>query len=357
MKQQHKPTINEQMDIYHRFLKDPQAPKGRAKAIISKFIKKYGEDASQMAVDRFAKQNNLKPEEKYILKYVTKNSIKISSQPGGPDFSAVTKAKATNPGEDPNMLGESSKGAMNYFSDLKYNYQKAFRYLDVEEREEYKRLVKDFFSKLQVDDKVRAVNEAKATCCHRCGRVHVKGTPCKKPYLKGKKSCAIKEVQSLKEFYSEPLDEVEEEDAIDTVTMDVPLFIRALEYAREDAQEDIELHDFAEKAIAATKEQGTLTMEDYDMLVGNQEQIEEITDEEEAKVAVIQRFKRGETDTLPEDPKAELIKQMMDLVKEAKPGLWANINAKRARGEKPSHGNSKAFKDAVKAGNKIKKNK
>jgi len=50
-----------------------------------------------------------------------------------------------------------SKGAMNYFSDLKFNYQKAFRFLDVEEREEYKRLAKDFFSKLQVDDKVRAV--------------------------------------------------------------------------------------------------------------------------------------------------------------------------------------------------------
>jgi hypothetical protein len=48
---------------------------------------------------------------------------------------------------NPNMLGEASKGAMNYFSDLKFNYQKAFRYLDVEEREEYKRLAKDFFSK------------------------------------------------------------------------------------------------------------------------------------------------------------------------------------------------------------------
>ena len=50
-----------------------------------------------------------------------------------------------------------SKGAKNYFSDLKFNYQKAFRFLDVREREEYKRLAKDFFSKLQVDDKVRAV--------------------------------------------------------------------------------------------------------------------------------------------------------------------------------------------------------
>lgn len=28
-----------------------------------------------------------------------------------------------------------------------------------------------------------ALEEQKATCCGRCGRVHVKGTPCKKPYL------------------------------------------------------------------------------------------------------------------------------------------------------------------------------
>jgi hypothetical protein len=40
-------------------------------------------------------------------------------------------------------------------------------------------------------------------------------------------------------------------------------------------------------------------------------------------------------------------------LKEAKPGLWANINAKQKRGEKPSHGNSDAFKSAVKAGKKI----
>ena len=37
-----------------------------------------------------------------------------------------------------------------------------------------------------------------------------------------------------------------------------------------------------------------------------------------------------------------------------RPGLWANINAKRKRGEKPAHGNSNAHKDAVKAGNAIK---
>jgi hypothetical protein len=40
-------------------------------------------------------------------------------------------------------------------------------------------------------------------------------------------------------------------------------------------------------------------------------------------------------------------------MKEEKPGLWANIRAKRARGEKPAHGNSDAHKDAVKAGKEI----
>lgn len=36
-------------------------------------------------------------------------------------------------------------------------------------------------------------------------------------------------------------------------------------------------------------------------------------------------------------------------------GLWANIRAKQARGEKPAHGNSDAHKDAVAAGKKINK--
>ena len=44
-------------------------------------------------------------------------------------------------------------------------------------------------------------------------------------------------------------------------------------------------------------------------------------------------------------------------LQEASPGLWANIRAKQARGEKPAHKNSKAHKDAVKAGKKINKGK
>jgi hypothetical protein len=33
------------------------------------------------------------------------------------------------------------------------------------------------------------VNEAKSTCCGRCGRMHVKGTSCPKPFLTGKSHC------------------------------------------------------------------------------------------------------------------------------------------------------------------------
>ena len=49
------------------------------------------------------------------------------------------------------------------------------------------------------------------------------------------------------------------------------------------------------------------------------------------------------------------IKEALRQLKEEKPGLWANIRAKRARGEKPAHKNSNAHKDAVKAGKKINK--
>jgi TfoX/Sxy family transcriptional regulator of competence genes len=58
----------------------------------------------------------------------------------------------------------------------------------------------------------------------------------------------------------------------DKVTVDIPLFIRLLEYAREDAKTDMDLHNVAEKAIAASETGKTLTMSDYDALVaGNSE--------------------------------------------------------------------------------------
>ena len=53
--------------------------------------------------------------------------------------------------------------------------------------------------------------------------------------------------------------------------------------------------------------------------------------------------------------KESVVEKVIAQLKEEKPGLWANIRAKKARGGKPAHGNSDAHKTAVKAGKKINK--
>ena len=55
------------------------------------------------------------------------------------------------------------------------------------------------------------------------------------------------------------------------------------------------------------------------------------------------------------DPRT-IVRGFMKELKKTKPGLWDNIRAKKKRGEKPSHGNSKSYKAAVKSGKKINKN-
>lgn len=53
----------------------------------------------------------------------------------------------------------------------------------------------------------------------------------------------------------------------DTITVDVPLFIRLLEYAREDAKTDMDLHKVTENILALSEEGSTLTMDQYDEIV------------------------------------------------------------------------------------------
>lgn len=60
----------------------------------------------------------------------------------------------------------------------------------------------------------------------------------------------------------------EETNPTDTITMDVPLFIRMLEYAREDAKTDMDLHDVTEKALALSTTGNTLTMANYESIAG-----------------------------------------------------------------------------------------
>lgn len=67
-----------------------------------------------------------------------------------------------------------------------YDYlQAAYGYLDGEEKVQ------------QMDNTVvatMALNEKKGTCCHKCGHVHVKGTPHPTPYFTGKQNCKYDKV-------------------------------------------------------------------------------------------------------------------------------------------------------------------
>jgi hypothetical protein len=51
----------------------------------------------------------------------------------------------------------------------------------------------------------------------------------------------------------------------DTLTLDIPLFIRLLEYAKEEAASDMDLHKITENALKLHSEK--LTMDDYDSIV------------------------------------------------------------------------------------------
>lgn len=55
---------------------------------------------------------------------------------------------------------------------------------------------------------------------------------------------------------------------IDSITMDVPLFIRMLEYAKEDAKTDMDLHSATEKALELSKSGSMLDMSKYNHIVG-----------------------------------------------------------------------------------------
>lgn len=98
------------------------------------------------------------------------------------------------------------------------------------------------------------MEEAKGTCCGKCGHVHAKGTSCPKPFLTGKSHC---------------------------------------------------------------------------------------------------NRRTNEMHTMDDDGHNEFHQVRADHIEEESKGLWANINAKRARGEKPARKGSEAYKKAVAAGNKL----
>ena len=60
----------------------------------------------------------------------------------------------------------------------------------------------------------------------------------------------------------------------DTIKLDVPLFIRLLEYAREDAKSDIDLHELADNIIEMSSEGRVLSMDDYEFVLPTNKEAE-----------------------------------------------------------------------------------
>jgi hypothetical protein len=61
----------------------------------------------------------------------------------------------------------------------------------------------------------------------------------------------------------------------DIIKIDVPLFIRLLEYAREDAKSDMDLHKVAENIIQLSSSGVVLGMQEYQMIVGDHDELNE----------------------------------------------------------------------------------
>jgi hypothetical protein len=84
--------------------------------------------------------------------------------------------------------------------------------------------------------------------------------------FKRAESSAMKEnKQRIREMVRKAL--MGPENPTDTAILDIPLLIRIMEYAKEDAQSDMDLHKVAENIIELSKEGKTLTMDDYNSIL------------------------------------------------------------------------------------------
>ena len=116
---------------------------------------------------------------------------------------------------------------------------------------------------------------------------------------------------------------------MDIVQLDVPLFIRLLELAREDVKQDADLHDVAE-AVVALSQQGPVTMAAYDQIVGfMKKQGDPAPEEESFGNDDIRRFRQivdladnGEPTEYTNTPKEEYAGP--DAVTDAAGGGWMN---------------------------------
>lgn len=128
----------------------------------------------------------------------------------------------------------------------------------------------------------------------------------------------------------------------DIVKLDVPLFIRLLELAREDVKQDADLHDVAQ-AVIAMSANGPVTMANYDQIVSFMNKQGDPSPEEEAFAPDdIRRFRQivdladnGEPTEYTNTPKEEYA-ALDSVTTAAGGGVHAPKHPADIRGEQPS---------------------
>jgi hypothetical protein len=128
---------------------------------------------------------------------------------------------------------------------------------------------------------------------------------------------------------------------MDIIRLDVPLFIRLLELAREDVKQDADLHDVAE-AVIRLSQQGPVTMAAYDQIVSFMQKQGDSASKEEYAPDDIRRFKQivdladsGEPTEYSNTPREEYA-AIDSVTTAAGGGMQAPKHPADIRGEHPS---------------------
>jgi hypothetical protein len=194
------------------------------------------------------------------------------------------------------------------------------------------------------------LDEKKGTCCHKCGHVHVKGTSCPTPFLKGEKSCARRTNEGLEDTsWTNDKDQTVTLQQLLDVIKNYPIIQVPIEriekiVIKKDSggieSDRLSAADIKHPIIIVVGDTGNFKY----ILDGNHRANKAI----DAGLKTIPA-KLVKTKELPQ----EFQDVLGEYIEEESKGLWANINAKRARGEKGARKGSEAYKAAVAAGNKL----
>lgn len=105
------------------------------------------------------------------------------------------------------------------------------------------------------------------------------------------------------------------EDKEDTITMDVPFLIRVMEFAKEDAKDDIDLHKAAEQMVAHAKDGLVLKMSSYDAIFSPVVEQGDVTPELDNDLNTVTSDEAAPMqDTVEEAKKEEVIKVGSEVV-------------------------------------------